>query len=241
MLAEDWERHAATWIAWARAPGHDSYEAFHRDRFFDLLPAPGRLSIDVGAGEGRVSRDLAALGHQVVALDRSPTLAHAAASHPDAGAAHLIGDAARLPLADGAADLAVAFMSLQDIDDFAGAISEIGRVLEPGGLLVLAIVHPINSAGAFTGAGPDGERPFQIGGSYLSRRRIVDEVERDGLAMTFASEHRPLEDYARALAAGGLVIEDLREVGDPDPNDKWHRVPVFLDLRARRLAPAPPR
>lgn len=36
-----------------------------------------------------------------------------------------IADAIRLPLADGAADLAVAHMSLQDVDDLEGAVAEI--------------------------------------------------------------------------------------------------------------------
>ena len=53
--------------------------------------------------------------------------------------------------------------------------------------------------------------------------------------MTFHSEHRPLHDYTDALADAGFLIERIREVGDPDPADKWHRVPLFLHLRAVRV------
>jgi hypothetical protein len=53
-LSEHWERHAADWTRWAREPGRDSYRRFHRDRFLVLVPAPGRLTLDVGCREGRL-------------------------------------------------------------------------------------------------------------------------------------------------------------------------------------------
>src|SRR5437868_9016433 len=58
---------------WTRSPGHDSYWRFHRDSFFELLPEPGGLTLDVGCVEGRLDRDLVARGHQVVVIDGSPT------------------------------------------------------------------------------------------------------------------------------------------------------------------------
>ena len=36
-LRELWETHAAQWIEWARAAGHDSYWSFHRDQFLQIL------------------------------------------------------------------------------------------------------------------------------------------------------------------------------------------------------------
>src|SRR5215469_7617042 len=72
-LAAGWDAHAVEWIAWART-GRDSYETVHRDAFLPLVPAPGRLTVDVGCGEGRVSRDLRALGHRMLAFDRSPPM-----------------------------------------------------------------------------------------------------------------------------------------------------------------------
>lgn len=67
----------------------------------------------------------------------------------------LVADAARLPFDDAAADLAVAFMSLHDVDDIPAAIYEIGRILQPGGVACLAMVHPVNSAGRFESLEPD--------------------------------------------------------------------------------------
>ncbi|MBO0694054.1 MAG: hypothetical protein J2P58_14215, partial [Acidimicrobiaceae bacterium] len=66
------------------------------------------------------------------------------------------------------------------------------------------------------------------------RRRISDTSERDGLTMTFHSEHRPIRDYTDALFGAGFLIEKLQEVGESDPTDKWSRLPLFLHLRAAR-------
>ena len=64
-----WEWQAEDWARWARTPGHDSDWVF-RDLFFDAIaPTPGRLTLEVGCGEGRVARDLAQRGHTVVAAD----------------------------------------------------------------------------------------------------------------------------------------------------------------------------
>ena len=78
-LRERWEAHAEQWIAWARAPGHDSYWRYHRDQFLRLLPPPGRLSVDIGCGEGRLTRHLKALGYAIVGIDSSPSLIAACA------------------------------------------------------------------------------------------------------------------------------------------------------------------
>jgi SAM-dependent methyltransferase len=213
-------------------PGHDSYWKFHREAFLPLVPGPGRLTVDLGCGEGRVGRDLTAKGHRIVALDAFPAMASAATHHPQAAGLTVVADAARLPLATASADCVVAHMSLHDVDDMEAAVHEVARVLEPGGRLVLAIVHPVNSAGRFVGDRSDPNRPFVISGSWYAPRRYVDSVERDGLTMTFHSNHRALQDYTEALAAAGFLIERLREPTDLDPAKAWHRLPLFLHIRA---------
>jgi SAM-dependent methyltransferase len=236
-LKDDWEAQAQAFASWARRPGHDSYPRFHRDQFLPLLPAPGRLTLDVGCGEGRLARDLAERGHRVLAVDASLTMV-TLARDADAAIPVLRADAAALPLDAACADLVVHFMSLQDIDDMPGAIAEGARVLAAGGRLCLAIVHPLNSAGRFLAESADS--PFVIEGSYLDPRRTVDHVARDGLAMTFHSEHRPLAAYAAALERSQLVIEALREHPVPEgafrrpQGRRWQRVPLFLHLRARK-------
>jgi SAM-dependent methyltransferase len=230
-LHDAWEEQASNWVAWARAPGHDSYWRFHRDRFLALLPPPPASVLDVGCGEGRVPRDLRARGYEVIGIDASPTLIEHA-READPGGDYRIADAAQLPFADASVLLVTAMLSLHDMDDMAGAVGEAARVLARGGRLCAAVVHPINSAGHFESSAPDAA--FVIRDSYFAERRYADEVERDGLRMTFTSRHRPLEAYVAALESAGLLVERLVEVPDPTapPGDRWRRLPLFLHLRA---------
>jgi SAM-dependent methyltransferase len=234
MLRDAWREHAGEWVTWARAPGHDSYWRFHRDAFLRLVPPPGRLTVDLGCGEGRVGRDLAGLGHRVVGVDASFEMVRAAATHPEGGYPLVAADAASVPVVDGVADCVVAFMCLQDIDAMEAAVAETARVLARGGRLVVAVTHPANTAGRFAPGADESARPFMIEGSWFERRAFADTCERGGYTMTFHSEHRPLQSYVDALADAGFVVERLKELGEPDPCDKWYRMPLFLHLRALR-------
>jgi len=202
-----------------------------------MLPAPGRRTLDVGCGEGRLTRDLKTRGYNVIGLDSSPTLI-AAARELDPAIDLRVGDGCAIPLGDAAVDLAIAFMALHDMDAMPKVVRELARVLEPGGKLCFAIVHPINSAGKFEGQTADA--PFVIPSSYLGEFRYEDSVERDGLTITFRSMHRPVEIYFRALEDAGFLVEALREPAVPehaitsDATRRWQRLPLFLHVRARR-------
>jgi SAM-dependent methyltransferase len=176
----------------------------------------------VGAGEGRLSRELHALGHRVVAIEPSPVLA-AAAREAEPRIEVVQAPAEAIPLEDGAADLAVASMSLMNIDVLDDALRELARVLSPGGRLAFSIPHPAASAGD----------------DYFGEHTNVDERERDGVRMEFHDRHRPLATYFAALAAVGFAVQELRE---PVPDDEhvaafpevavWRRRPCFLQARA---------
>jgi SAM-dependent methyltransferase len=238
-MREAWEAHAADWAAWARTPDHDHFFwHYNLPRFLEIVPPAGDLTLDVGCGEGRVARALTELGHRVVGVDASPTLATLAATH-DVPTVAMVGDAAALPLPDAATDQAVAFMSLLDVDDFDGAVHELGRVLRPGGVVCLATLHPICTTGDFVDDALDAD--FVVRHPYGAPRRYVDQIERDGFAMEFHSMHRPLEAYTDALHEAGFVVDVLRE---PVPDEeaiahfprlgRQARVPWYLHLRASR-------
>ncbi|HVD26327.1 MAG TPA: methyltransferase domain-containing protein [Gaiellaceae bacterium] len=228
-LREAWEEQAPNWIRWAREPGHDSYWVFHRESFLAAVPTPGRMTIDVGCGEGRVTRDLRALGHRVVGIDAAPSMV-AAAREADPGGEYLLASGTDLPFEDGAADLAVAFMTLMDMDDMPSGLREIARVLVSGGKLIAPVTHPLNSAGLFSPRDGDETAPFVVQ-TYRKQRRTEDSFLRNGLEMTFHSIHFTLEDYSRAFEDAGLQITRLRELYD-EQNPRWSRVPLFLRFEA---------
>jgi SAM-dependent methyltransferase len=231
VLRQAWERNAEDWIRWAREPGHDSYWRFHRDRFLEIVPPPGRLTLDIGCGEGRLSRDLAALGHTVVGVDASRTAIDAARElSPDLQFVHATAE--DMPIETGSVDLAIAFMSLQDIDDLQGAVRETSRVLAGRGRFVIAVVHPISSGHRIDREHP--ELPLELVDDYFERRHITDTLERDGLSMTFESIHRTFQDYFDSLASAGFVVEALREI--PGTSERWLRYPLFLHLVAAKAS-----
>ena len=236
-MRDGWEAEAGKWAEFARTPGHDrTHEDINLPALRDLLPEPGRRTLDLGCGEGRLSRFLRSLGHRVAGADASPTMVRLAAGHPDAEPA-VIADAAALPFRGAAFDLVVAYMCLHDMDRMPQAVAEAARVLERGGRLCVSIPHPVNSAGAFPGR--DGDAPFLIEGSYLDAAPADWVADRGGIQLTFHSEHRPIEAYSRALEAAGLLIEAIRETRTPDgvvaanPGERrWQRIPLFLHVRA---------
>ena len=156
----------------------DFYWIFHRHQF-EPVPAPGTLTVDVGCGEGRFSRHLKELGHKMTSFDPSRTMIeHAKKSNTHLNGRYEIAQAHAMPLDNASADLAVAFMSLHDVDQLQSSIDEIARVLGERGKLCMAIVHPLNSAGSFRGPSSTGE--YVIEGSYLESFRYSMPMEREG-------------------------------------------------------------
>ena len=66
--------HTARMSALANPPTAVDVYWYYRDAFFALVPPAGRVTLEVGFGEGRVSRDLVARGHRVTGVDVSRTL-----------------------------------------------------------------------------------------------------------------------------------------------------------------------
>jgi ubiquinone/menaquinone biosynthesis C-methylase UbiE len=94
---------------------------------------PGATVVDVGAGTGKLTRDLVPTGARVVAVEPLAEMREQlAAAVP--GAEVLAGSAEALPLPDDAADAVVAASAFHWFDT-ERALVEIHRVLRPGGAL----------------------------------------------------------------------------------------------------------
>src|SRR6516162_496037 len=65
---EHWSRITAEWTAWARAPNHDAFWAYRASLLAFIGQGAGE-ALDVGCGEGRVSRLLKECGYRVTAVD----------------------------------------------------------------------------------------------------------------------------------------------------------------------------
>jgi 2-polyprenyl-3-methyl-5-hydroxy-6-metoxy-1,4-benzoquinol methylase len=118
---EHWSRIASEWTAWARASDHDAFWAYRASLISFIGHGTGD-TLDVGCGEGRVSRVLKECGCRVMAIDPVEKLISAA---EQAGSAdyYRIAAAADLPFENCSFDLAVAYNVLMGVEDVPGALS----------------------------------------------------------------------------------------------------------------------
>jgi SAM-dependent methyltransferase len=125
--------------------------------------------LDLGCGDGRLSGDLDAT--ELTAADVSPTaLERAARRLPEARIAELEPDAP-LPFGDGAFDLVLCAETIEHVRDVQLLLSEVRRVLRPGG--TLALTTPANLP---VGRRPDPLSPHLRFFSRRSLRRLLREL-----------------------------------------------------------------
>jgi ubiquinone/menaquinone biosynthesis C-methylase UbiE len=121
-------------------------------RFVDAVaPEPAWRILDVACGPGLVTVALAPHAHEVVALDLTPEMLNKARQRcAAAGLANVVfrqGSAADLPFAADSFDAVVTRLSLHHFDSPARPLSEMARVLRPGGRFVVAdVISPESPA-----------------------------------------------------------------------------------------------
>jgi tRNA (uracil-5-)-methyltransferase TRM9 len=114
--------------------------------FIAGIPA-GDLVLDVGCGHGRHARSLALTGHQVVGVDFSQRLLSIGKEETSAkrefrAIEWLVGEATALPFPDRTFDAALSIAVLHHLPSRDGrlrALSEMGRVLRPGGAAFVSV------------------------------------------------------------------------------------------------------
>jgi ubiquinone/menaquinone biosynthesis C-methylase UbiE len=112
-------------------------EEFRRlaDRIAGLLPA-GSAVLEVAPGPGFLSVELARRGFAVTGLDISKTFIGLASKNAERSGVRVRfehGNASRMPFADRSFDFLVCRAAFKNFADPVGALSEMQRVLKPGG------------------------------------------------------------------------------------------------------------
>lgn len=199
-----------------------TYEA-HRDgrgRYHDLIddlevelaiPYARRADVlEVGCGTGLISRRLAAHARSIVGVDLSPAMLAVARSR---GLDVVEGSALALPFDDARFDLAVAFKTLPHVPDLAGALSELARVVRPGGVAIAEVYGPMALRAAWK--------------RWLPPARVGDGTERD--VFVRFDDRAAIE---RALPST-LTIERVRGARSVVPFARALEVPLLGAALAR--------
>ena len=207
-----WETHADWWIDGFTDGADPEYEE-------QILPlaaaelAGARRVLDVGCGDGQVSRLATKLGAEVVGVD--PTWNCVRVAHARGGATFARAAASQLPFTDASFDAVVACLVFEHIRDVDSAIAEVARVLQPGGRFCFFLNHPLlqtPNSGWIDDQFLDPPEQYWRIGSYLVEDETLEEVEKN-VFIPFI--HRPLSRYVNALAANGLLVERMEEPSPP--------------------------
>ena len=151
----------AIWAASYDEPGNPIV-ALEQPVVWELIDRlPPQRALDAACGTGRHSVRLNALGHQVEGIDLTPEMLVTARVNVP-GASFREADLRSIPAPDGSYDLAVCRLALAHLPELGAAVSELSRVLAPGGRLIVSVLHPFLAVlgwqAPFTGA--DGRRGF---------------------------------------------------------------------------------
>ncbi|WP_344080937.1 class I SAM-dependent methyltransferase [Luedemannella helvata] len=172
------------------------------------LDGAGRRIVDLGAGTGIMTRVLVNLGYEVTAVEPDSLMrARLLAASP--GITALGGAAESIPLPDGSVDGVVAAQSYHWFDP-QRALTEIGRVIRPGGTFAAiwndrdeSVPWVAEYAEIIEGA----DRP--AGRRHVSRRRSDPDSIQFGPLFTTV-EHASFAHEAKQTAAGLLDLMHSR-------------------------------
>ena len=192
----------------------------------------GRRLADIACGQGRIARELARRGANVVGVDASGgLLAKALAAEQDnpLGVRYLLADITdENALAGSEFDGVVCNYGLSDIDELDGALATVARVLKHAGWFVFSILHP-----CFPGWDEDAPSSWPAGDGYFHEGWW--RAQNSGFRGKVGANHRTLSTYLNALTRHGLHLD---VVAEPRPGTEWAArkpgagaVPVHLVAR----------
>lgn len=191
-----------------------------------------RTILDAGCGHGYLSRLLTGRGALVVGVEPAAvpfnyaTRTEAKERH---GITYLQRDLSVLRDIGGPFDAVVANMVLLDIPDWWAALANCVASLEPGGVLVYSLHHPVWIPGQF---GTSTERGVVEVRDYLN-----EHEQPGGHAPNF---HRPLSSYINETIRLGCAILELveprlrRDQIERPEQEILTRIPNYIVISARR-------
>ncbi|MFE0855116.1 class I SAM-dependent methyltransferase [Streptomyces mutabilis] len=182
----------------------------------------GRRVLDAGCGSGPLTAALRDRGATVTGIDASAgMLALARRRLGDDVALHVADLSDRLPVDDGAFDDVVASLVLHYLEDWGPTLTELRRVLRPGGRLIVSVDHPIT---AYTHRDP---RP-----DYFATTSYTFDWMLGGQSTPMRLWRKPLHAMIDAFTTAGFRLSVISEP-QPDPAARELFPDGFHDLSTK--------
>jgi 2-polyprenyl-3-methyl-5-hydroxy-6-metoxy-1,4-benzoquinol methylase len=217
-IKREWNGAAESWVDFVRR-GKDYYrdELNNPATFRFIGDVRGRLVLDLACGEGYNTRILAKKGANVTGVDFSEELIQLAKREEEReklGIRYCVLDATGLKeFSRNSFDLVTCFMSLQDIENYEKAISEVARVLRSQSRFVFSIPHPCFETIIVNGKRTSATKRYFGAAKY----NVQWKMERLAKPFRTTSFHRTLTDYFDVLFRNRLFVSRLVE---PIPTQK---------------------
>jgi SAM-dependent methyltransferase len=208
--------------------GDPAYDAVVTPMLIDVLePESARTYLDIGCGEGRIMRALAALDTRPIGVELNLGLADRATETgpvvsgllPDLGF-----------LRDDAVDGAVCVLVIEHIEDHRHLLAELARVVATGGVFALVMNHPFWTA---PGSTPITDADFEVlwrPGAYFEPGSSLERAGEQRIVF----HHRSTGDLLETAASVGWSLERLVEAPHHESMEQAG-IPRLLACRWRLL------
>ena len=177
------------------------------------LKLDGRKVVEVGCGTGRNTTWLSERAAGIVGLDFSEEMLARARARVDDPRIRFVQHDVRMtwPLTDASADVVIAMLILEHVENLAPVFAEAARVLNTSGQLFLCELHPMRQLSG-------GQAQFS--NSKTGERRLVSAFLHD------------VSDYVNTGLAAGFELEQIGEWRDEDaPTSSQPRLLSLLFLK----------
>ena len=191
---------------WYERARHDGYHALIDQLQLEVAKplATGKDALEVGCGTGMILKELAPVARRAVGIDLSPGMLQQARARD---LEVLVASATALPFADESFDFVCSFKVLAHIEAIEVALSEIGRVLRPGGTAALEFYN---------------RRSLRTLIKQLKRPHAVSEETNDEQVYTRYDSPEEI----KAMLPPTLRFREFRGIRVFTPFAQAHRIPL---------------
>ncbi len=209
-----------------------------------LTSVAGLTIVDVGCGAGKASRELAALGASVIAVEPDPIqAAKNRDAGPTPGVAFVEARAERLPADSGSVDGVFFFRSLHHVpvDAMGPALAEAARILKPHGFL--CVIEPGMDGAHFPVMRPFHDETRVRNAAQAALRERAPRLFREVELFRYVQYPRYANFEALVARALGQTFNDIKrervetdevralfEAGRTDAGDYAFEQPMLLDF-----------